>query len=278
MQSSGADIIRVLFIGDIVGATGREFFAQNISAIKQQHAIDLVVVNGENSSNQGRGITPAVAQFLFEHEVDVITSGNHIWYSRDIYTYLDQNPHIIRPANFPAGAPGSGVAIVKVRGKDVAIVNLQGRVFMKEHLACPLRTIDSMLTYLKDKSSLIFVDYHAEATSEKMALAYYVEGRVSGVVGTHTHIQTADERILPKGTAYITDLGMCGSLNSMLGMQKEAIINHFLTQLPVKFTVDSIPPYLLSGAWIEVDAATGKAIAIERVRVVGEGKLSAALP
>src|SRR3989338_921 len=128
MQNSSLKTIRVLFIGDIVGATGREFFAKNITAIKQQHAIDLVVVNGENSSNQGRGITPDVAQFFFDHEVAVITSGNHIWYSRDIYTYLDQNPHIIRPANFPAGAPGSGVAMVKVKGKEIAIVNLQGRV------------------------------------------------------------------------------------------------------------------------------------------------------
>jgi len=266
------ETIRVLFIGDVVGQTGRELFAKHIRAIKQQYRIDAVVVNGENSSNQGRGITPKIAQFFFDHEVDVITSGNHIWYSRDIYAYLDQNPRLIRPANYPAEAPGSGVVIIPVKGKEVAIINIQGRVFMREHLACPLRTADSILAYLQDKTDIIFIDYHAEATSEKMALAYYVEGRVSGVVGTHTHIQTADERILPKGTAYITDLGMCGSLNSMLGMQKEAIINHFLTQLPVKFTVDTSAPFVLSGAWIEVDADTGRAIAIERIRLVDEGE------
>ena len=156
----------------------------------------------------------------------------------------------------------------------MAIVNLQGRVFMREQLECPLRAADSILAYLKDKTDIIFVDYHAEATSEKMALAYYLEGRVSGVVGTHTHIQTADERILPKGTAYITDLGMCGSLNSMLGMQKEAIMNHFLTQLPVKFTVDTSPPFVMSGAWIEVNTDTGRAVAIERIRIIDEGEIA----
>ena len=152
-------------------------------------------------------------------------------------------------------------------------MNLQGRVFMREQVECPLRAADSILAYLKDKTNTIFVDYHAEATSEKMALAYYLEGRVSGVVGTHTHIQTADERVLPKGTAYITDLGMCGSLNSMLGMQKEAIMRHFLTQLPVKFTVDGDPPFVLSGAWIEVDADSGRATAIERIRIVDESEM-----
>ncbi len=268
------ETIRILFVGDVVGATGREMFAKHIGAIKQQYAIDAVVVNGENSSNQGRGITPKIAQFFFDHQVDVITSGNHIWYSRDIYAYLDQNPRILRPANFPSGAPGSGVVVIQVKGRRVAIVNLQGRVFMREQTECPLRAADSILTYLKDKTNIIFVDYHAEATSEKMALAYYLEGRVSGVVGTHTHIQTADERVLPKGTAYITDLGMCGSLNSMLGMQKDAIMSHFLTQLPVKFTVDTSSPFVLSGAWIEVDVDTGRAIAIERIRIIDEGEIA----
>lgn len=271
MQGKAMETIRVLFIGDIVGETGCGLFARHSTSLKKQYSIDAVVVNGENSAKQGRGITPQVAQFLFDHGVDVITSGNHIWYSRDIYAYFDQNPRLIRPANFPAGVPGSGVAFIEVKGKKVAIMNLQGRVFMKEQLACPMRTADSLLTYLQDKTPIIFVDYHAEATSEKMALAYYLDGRVSGVVGTHTHIQTADERILPKGTAYITDLGMCGSLNSMLGMQKEAIINHFLTQLPVKFTVDTNAPFVISGAWIEVDVATGHALAIERIRLVDDG-------
>lgn len=165
-------------------------------------------------------------------------------------------------------------AVYQVKGKDVAIVNLQGRVFMREQLGCPLHAANSILAYLKGKTNIIFVDYHAEATSEKMALAYYLEGRVSGIVSTHTHIQTADEHILSKGTAYITDLGMCGSLNSMLGVRKEAIMNHFLTQLPVKFTVDTAPPFVLAGAWIDVDTATGRAVAIERIRIIDEGKVT----
>ncbi len=268
------ETIRVLFIGDVVGAPGRAMFAKHIDAVKQQYAIDAVVVNGENSSNQGRGITPKIAEFFFDHGVNVITTGNHVWYARDIYTYLDQQDRVLRPANFPSQAPGSGVVIIPVKGKRVAIMNLQGRVFMREQLDCPLRTADSIIAYLQDKTNIIFVDYHAEATSEKLALTYYLEGRVSGVVGTHTHVQTADERILPKGTAVITDLGMVGSLNSMLGMQKDAILQHFLTQLPVKFTVDSTPPFVLSGAYIEVDADTGRATSIERVRIIDEQEVA----
>ncbi len=268
------ETIRVLFLGDVVGEPGRDVFAKHIDALRKKYRTDVVVVNGENSSNQGRGITPKIAKFFFDHGVDVITTGNHVWYARDIYSYLDQNHALLRPANYPSGAPGVGVVIISAKGKRVAVINLQGRVFMRELVDCPLRTVDSILAYLKDKTNIIFVDYHAEATSEKMALAFYLEGRVSGIVGTHTHIQTADERVLPKGTAYITDLGMVGSLNSMLGMQKDAIMKQFLTQLPVKFTVDSSAPYVIGGACIEVDVDTGRATNIERVRVVDEGTIA----
>ena len=265
--------MRALFIGDVVGDPGRHLITRHLRDLKEKHNIDLTVLNGENSSTQGRGITPKIAEFFFEYGVDVITTGNHIWFRREIYSYLDENHRVLRPANFPAGAPGVGVTTIPVGDQIVGIVNLQGRVFMRELVECPLKTIDSLLTYLKDKTNIIFIDYHAEATSEKHALAYYVAGRVSGVVGTHTHVQTADERIIPPGTGYITDLGMVGSLNSMLGMQKDGIIQHFLTQMPVKFTVDTQPPYVLSGVVIEVDVQTGRAQNIERIRVIDEEPL-----
>jgi metallophosphoesterase (TIGR00282 family) len=262
--------VRVLFIGDVVGVTGRDLFVKHKEALKNQYRPDVIVVNGENSSNHGRGITPKIAQFFLDQGVSVITTGNHVWYAQDIYPYLDGHTNVLRPANFPTGVPGVGISIISVLEYKVAIVNLQGRVFMKEHVDCPMRAADSIITYLSDKTKIILIDYHAEATSEKLALAYYLDGRISGLVGTHTHVQTADARILPKGTAYITDLGMVGSLNSMLGMKKEPVIHHFLTQLPAKFIVDDTSPFVLSGAYIEIDAQTGHGVAIERIYIVDE--------
>src|SRR3989304_8511569 len=188
-------MIRVLFLGDIVGATGRAVFAKHIAAVRKQYAVDAVIVNGENSSNVGRGITPTIMKFFIDHSVDVVTSGNHIWYRREIYSYLNEHQNLLRPANFPQGAPGVGVTIFTVKGHQIGIINLQGRIFMREHVEDPMRAVDSILTYLKDKTKTVFVDFHAEATSEKMAMAFYLDGRGRGVMGTHTHIQTADERI-----------------------------------------------------------------------------------
>ena len=262
--------IRVMFIGDVVGEPGQAVVARHLQALKRKHAIDMVILNGENSSNQGRGITPKIAQAFYDNGVDVITTGNHIWFRRDIYPYLDEQPNLLRPANFPAGVPGRGVTTVTIKGHTVAVINLQGRVFMREQVDCPLKAADSLLAYLRDKTNIIFIDYHAEATSEKVGLAYYLAGRISGLVGTHTHVQTADERIIPGGTGYITDLGMVGALDSMLGMQKDTILHHFLTQLPVKFTVESKPPYVLSGVIMEVDTQTGKTVKIDRVRLIDE--------
>ena|SRR3990167_3012732 len=261
--------LRILCIGDVVGATGRAIFQKHIDALKKKHEIDGIIVNGENSSH-GRGITSRMVKFFKHNGVDIITSGNHIWHHKEIYSYLASNKDLLRPINYPSRAPGVGVATFECKGNVVAVINVQGRVFMRDHLDCPFRAVDSLLTYLRDKTNVIVIDFHAEASSEKMALAHYVDGRVSGIVGTHTHVQTADERILPNGTAFITDLGMCGSLNGMLGMKKEPIIENFLTQMPVKFMVDTSSPVVLSGAWIEVDTQTGKAIAIERVRIVDD--------
>ncbi len=269
--------IKILFVGDVVGQTGRDIIGRHLKRVQLEHGIDATILNGENSSNQGRGITPQIAQFYFDQGVSVVTTGNHVWFRRDIYSYLDECPSLLRPANFPSGAPGSGVTIVNVGDCAIGVINLQGRIFMKDLVECPLRKADSLVSYLKDKTKIICIDFHAEATSEKEALAFYLAGKVSAVVGTHTHVQTADERVIPSGTAYISDLGMVGSLNSMLGMQKEPIIQNFLTQVPVKFTVDDQPPYVLSGAIVEVDVDTGKALNISRLRIIDEQPLKGAL-
>jgi metallophosphoesterase (TIGR00282 family) len=259
--------IRVLFIGDLVGKAGRAIFEKHIDRVRKEHAIDALIVNGENSA-QGRGITPKVAQFFKAHGVDVITSGNHIWHHRDIYSYLDTHKDLLRPINFPPEAPGVGVTTFNCKGFTVAVVNVQGRVFMREMVTCPFRAMDSVLTYIRTKTKIILVDFHAEASSEKQALGLYLDSRVSAFVGTHTHIQTADERILPGGTAYMTDLGMGGSLNESIGMKKEPIIQQFLTQMPSKFMVATSSPFVMSGAWVEIDTASGKAVRIERIRIV----------
>lgn len=264
------DKLRVLFIGDVVGETGRIIFQKHIKRVINQYNIDSVIVNGENSGNGGRGISKRIVDFFKHNGADIITSGNHIWDKREIYPYLAENTDLLRPANFPMGAPGVGVTTYECKGNVIGVINLQGRVFMRDDTECPFRAAESIITYLKSKTNIIFIDFHAEATSEKMGLAYYLDGKISGLVGTHTHILTCDARVLPKGTAYITDLGMVGSLNSMLGMKKEPIIQRFLTQMPVRFSVEKEGPALMTGAWIEVDTVTGHALDIGIVRLVDE--------
>lgn len=262
--------VRVLMIGDVVGDIGRSMFAKHIQSLKQKHTIDFVIVNGENSCNNGKGINARIVAFFKEHGANVITSGNHIWDQYEIQSYLQSHTDLLRPANFPAACPGSGVTIVNCNGIMIGVINVQGRVFMREHTDDPFRTVDSILTYVKSKTNIVLIDFHAEATAEKLAMAYHVEGKVSGVVGTHTHVPTADERILPGGTAYVTDLGMTGSLNSMIGMTKASVMPTFLMQMPSRFIVDTKPPVVMSGVWIEVDTQTGKALKIERVQVIDE--------
>ncbi len=264
--------LRVLFLGDIIGKPGRALFQKHVDRIRREFSIDALIVNGENSTH-GRGITSRTMKFFKHNSVDVVTSGNHIWSNKEIYPYLSQNNDLLRPANYPSGCPGFGVTTFDCKGYEIAVVNLQGRTFMRDEVECPFRTAESILTFLKNKTDLIFVDFHAEASSEKMGMGYFLDGKVSGVVGTHTHVQTSDERILPGGTAYITDLGMAGALNSMIGMTKEPVIQRFLTQMPVKFVVDMKPPFIMTGAWIEVDTKTGKAVDIQRIRVVDDQEL-----
>jgi metallophosphoesterase (TIGR00282 family) len=200
----------------------------------------------------------------------VITSGNHIWDQYEIQAYLQTHTDLLRPANFPAACPGSGVTIVNCDGVMIAVINVQGRVFMREHTDDPFKAVDSILTYVKSKTNVVLIDFHAEATAEKLAMAFHVDGRVSAIVGTHTHIPTSDERILPGGTAYVTDLGMAGSFNSMIGMTKESVMPTFIKQMPSRFIVDTKPPVVMSGVFIEIDTTTGKALKIERVRVLDE--------
>lgn len=260
--------LRVLLLGDVVGSTGRFLLQKHIKALQEQYSIDATIVNGENSSSNGRGITSKIMRFFKHNNVDVVTSGNHIWQSKDIYDYLNEHTDLLRPANFPAACPGVGFTTFTCKDVTIAVVNVQGRVFMHQQVECPFRTMETILEKLKEVTPIIFVDVHAETTAEKMGLAFEFEGRVSAVVGTHTHVQTADERVLPKGTAYITDLGMAGSLNSMLGMKKEPILHNFKTQMPVRFEVDDAGPGVLSGVFVDVDVATGKALHIERIRVI----------
>jgi len=265
--------VRVLFLGDIIGVTGRTLFQKHIGKIKRELEIDAVVVNGENSSH-GRGITSKIMRFFKHNGVDVVTSGNHIWRQKEIYAYLSENNDLLRPANYPSSCPGVGVTTFSCKGYEIGVINLQGRIFMRDHVECPFKTAETLVTYLKSKTNIIFVDFHAEATSEKMGLAYHLAGKISGLVGTHTHVQTADERIFPGATAYISDLGMSGSLNSMIGMQKEQIITNLMTQMPVKFLVDTQPPYIMTGVYIDVEPSSGKAIDIKRIKIVDEEPLT----
>lgn len=262
--------VRILFLGDVVGMLGRAMVQKHLDKLRVEHEIDGVVLNGENSA-EGRGITQRIVKFFRHNGVDVVTTGNHIWAKREIYQYLSENNDLLRPANFPSSCPGTGVTtFTTANGHVVAVINLQGRVFMQQHTDCPFRAAQSLLTLVKQKTKLIFIDFHAETTSEKIGMGLFLDGQVSGVVGTHTHVQTADERILPKGTAFMTDLGMAGARFSMIGMRSEPILTMFLTQMPQKFEVDEKGPAIMTGAWIEVDPATGKALDIQRVQVVDE--------
>lgn len=260
--------LNVLLLGDICAAPGRAIFQKHIARLCEKYSADAVIVNGENSASTGKGITSRIVHFFKHHGVNVITSGNHIWAQKEIYGYLAEHKDLLRPANFPTGCPGVGVTTFETKGITVGVINLQARTFMREFVNCPFRTAESLLSYLKPRTNIILVDFHGEASSEKLGLAYFLDGQVSVVVGTHTHVQTADERILPGGTAYITDLGMAGSLNSMIGMKKDPIIKHMITQMPIKFEVDSSPPLVLTGVCVRIDTQTGKALSIEPIKVI----------
>lgn len=262
--------VRIMMLGDVIGVPGRTMLQKHIKNLQQQHQIDFTVVNGENSNGNGKGLTSKIVQSFLHNGVDVVTTGNHIWGQQEIYEYLKHNTHVLRPINFPGECPGVGVTTMNREGLVIAVVNVQGRVFMREHLDCPFKAMDTVLSFLKHKTNIVVVDFHAETTSEKNCLAYYLDGRVSAVVGTHTHTQTADERVLPNGTAFISDLGMAGSLHSSIGMNVASMIHHFKSQMPIKFMVETKPPFILTGIWVEIDIVTGKALQINRIKVIDE--------
>ncbi|GFO70586.1 2',3'-cyclic-nucleotide 2'-phosphodiesterase [Geomonas limicola] len=257
--------VKLLFIGDIIGKPGREALSRELHRIVDRHYVDLVIANGENAAG-GFGLTQETAQDLFKCGIQVLTSGNHIWDKKDALDYIKREERIVRPANYPEGTPGRGATIVSTPGGvKVGILNLEGRVFMN-NLECPFRCADREIAKLKEETPIVFVDFHAEATSEKVALGWYLDGRVSAVVGTHTHVQTADERILTAGTAYLTDAGMTGSFDSVIGVRKEDAIEKFVTQRPAKFEVAK-KDIRVNGVVIEVDEKTGLALKIERINI-----------
>ncbi len=255
--------MKILFIGDIVGEPGRRAIKELLGGIKKSNDIEFVIANAENVAG-GSGVTPSLADELFEYGIDIITSGDHIWKRKEILERIDTDGRILRPANYPSGVPGSGSTVVKAEsGTDVGVVNLQGRVFMAA-LECPFRAAKEAVDKISKKARIIIVDMHAEATSEKVAMGWYLDGRVSAVVGTHTHIPTADPRILPGGTAYVTDVGMVGPYNSVIGVQVEPIIQHFLTRMPARFEVAD-GPVVFNAVLLEVDDASGQAKSIRRI-------------
>lgn len=258
--------MRILILGDVVGRPGRRAARELIRPFMKEERIDLAIANAENAAG-GMGVDIKSAEELFSAGIEVLTSGNHIWKKKEIYSYLESQPNLLRPANYPAGAPGRGwCEWQRDDGLRALIVNLQGRVFMPHHVDDPFRCADKILRERGRYSPVVIVDMHAEATSEKNAMGWYLNGRATVVYGTHTHIQTADERILPGGTAYITDLGMCGPLDSVIGIESQAVIEGFLSQLPRRFEVAE-ENVVLQGIVVDADDQSGKARSVQRVRL-----------
>jgi hypothetical protein len=254
--------MKILFIGDIVGRPGRDSLKNHLTNILEERQIDLCIANAENSAS-GNGITPRLVEELLSLRIDVLTSGNHIWNKKEILSYFEQQPRLLRPANYPPTAPGNGFFVGTTRSQvPFAVINLQGRVFMPM-IDCPFRTAEAILRQLGPQTKTILIDFHAEATAEKQALGWYFDGKVSAVFGTHTHVVTADEQILPGGTAYITDVGMTGPHDSVIGVDKGIILPKFVSQMPARFETAK-GDIRINGVELEVNAETGFATAIRR--------------
>lgn len=254
----------VLFIGDIVGRPGRACIRDMLPKIKSNYHIDVVIANGENSA-AGVGLTKKVFDELTSYGIDIITSGNHIWDKKDIFDFIDGENRLLRPINYPKKrTPGRGWGVFQTGLGSVGIINVSGNVFMPD-LDCPFVAVEECLQKIKQQTSLILVDFHAETTSEKIAMGWFLDGRVSAVLGTHTHVQTADARVLPGGTAYITDVGMTGAYNGVLGVKKEIVLEKFLSKMPTRFEVETREPYQFNAVVIDIDPVTGKSQSIERI-------------
>ena len=257
--------MNILCIGDTVGKAGRKIVSELLVNLKQEFQAELTIVNAENAAG-GAGLTPRIADEMFQSGCDVLTLGDHVWDRQELMEYLNEKSNIVRPANFPEGAPGKGWCIVELpSGKKIGVLNLLGRVFMRYNVDCPFRALQRIIEQIKKETSIVIVDFHAEATSEKIALGFFSDGQVTAVVGTHTHVQTADEKILPNGTAYITDLGMTGPHDSVIGQKKEKIIQRFLTSIPIRFEVAQEDLWL-HGVVVELDEQTGLARRITRLQ------------
>ncbi len=268
--------MKILFLGDIVAKPGRRIVAEQLPALREAWQPDVVIANGENASG-GLGIDPNTAAEIFAAGVDVITGGNHCWEKKEVFPYLEATPNILRPANFPAGAPGRGVTIFAPHSKTdatpalpkIAVLNFIGRIFMPQLVECPFRAVDAALAALPPEINHIFVDFHGEATSEKLAFARHLSGRVTVVVGTHTHVQTADLQILPTGTAAITDAGMCGPFDGIIGVDPDIVIKKFITSIPGKFDI-ARGRRQINGIFVETDSDTGRVSRAERVYKIFE--------
>ncbi|MBA3385291.1 MAG: TIGR00282 family metallophosphoesterase [Chthoniobacterales bacterium] len=259
-------MLTILFLGDIVGEPGRSAVIARLPILKQQHAIDFVVVNGENAA-AGRGITPKITIDLLRAGASVITTGDHIWDQKEIIPFIGTEPRLLRPINYPAGAPGSGSIVLETAKGKVGVINVQARTFMQPILENPFEAIDVAVAEMRGETAVIFVDAHGETTSEKIALGRFLDGRVSAVIGTHTHVQTADEQIFPGGTAFLCDAGMCGPAESILGRAIDPIVNRFISNLPAPFPVAK-GEVRLCGALLRVNETSGRAVSISRLNEV----------
>ena len=264
IDPTNAEYSGILFIGDIVGEPGRRVITSTLQKVVDTHQVDLIIGNGENIAG-GFGITAELAGDLFDLGLSVITTGNHAWDKKEMIEFIRKEPRLLRPANYPEGVPGKGTVVLDLpSGGTIGILQVMGRAFMPT-LDCPFQAARREVLKLREQTKTIIVDMHAETTSEKMAMGHFLDGQVTAVVGTHTHVQTADEQILPKGTAYLTDIGMTGPIHSVIGFKKDLVIEKFLTQMPCRFEVAN-GPAVFSAALIEFDPYTGKAIGIHRVR------------
>src|SRR5881409_4100649 len=256
-------MLAVLFLGDVVGEPGRNALIARLPELKEQHDVDFIVVNGENAAG-GRGITGKITIDLLRAGVSVVTTGDHVWDQKDILSFIDTEPRLLRPVNYPAGAPGHGSIVLETAKGKVGVINVQCRTFMLPILENPFHAMEAPIAKMRTETSVIVVDVHGETTSEKIALARFLDGKVSAVLGTHTHVQTADEQIFPRGTAFLCDAGMCGPVNSIIGRAVEPIVERFMSNLPAQFPV-AAGEVRLRGALVEIDEATGRAVRIARL-------------
>ena len=268
LASPENNVIRILFLGDVMGDPGRRAVDAVLPKLKAELGVDFTIVNGENAAG-GRGITPKLAIGLMRAGATVVTSGDHIWDQKEIVPYFEEEPRMLRPINYPEGTPGQGSIVLDTPKGKVGVINVQGRTFMKMILENPFTVMEKVVAEMREETKVIFVDMHSETTSEKCALGWFLDGKVSAVVGTHTHVQTADERVLPEGTAFLCDAGMCGPVDSCIGMQVELAVQRFITLLPSKHHVAK-GAVKLCGALVDVDATTGKALRIERIQRLHE--------